>query len=114
MSGEEPRAEDVGGGGWAGLEALDEKLTSAPKQQPDERRRIGEIALRVFSTDEGRQLLDWMLSQTVRVSSVPDIGAEHMLMRPDMLSTYVLWNEAQKSFVLRLTMLMEAAKAPPA
>lgn len=113
MTQDEPRADDVAGGGWAGLEALDGRLRSAPSPVDDERRRMGELMLRVFGSPEGREVMGFMLDQTVRVASVPNIGAEAMLMRPDMLATYVLWNEAQKAFVLRLRMMMEAALRPP-
>lgn len=113
MSENEPLVEHVSGLGWAGLEGLDGKLKSAPSSNDTERRRAAELILRVFSSEEGREVLDWMLSQTVRVASVPNIGAENMLMRPDMLATYVLWNEAQKAFVLRMISMMELAKSPP-
>jgi hypothetical protein len=107
---EEPRAVDLVGEGWEGLDALDKKLANAPKASPSEIERLGGLALKVFSADEGHQVLEWMITSTLRRSSVPDIGAECMLMKPEDLASYVLWNEAQKSFVLRVIGLMEAGK----
>lgn len=106
---DEPRADDVAGGGWAGLDALDKKLANVPPQESEFQRLAG-VALALFSSDEGRQVLEWLISQTLRRASVPDIGAENILMKPEMLSTYVLWNEAQKALVLRLMGLIEAGK----
>lgn len=106
----EPRPEHIAGSGWAGLDELNQKFSSAPAPQEDELARLGGLALSVFSTDEGAQLLDWMLSQTMRRSSVPDVGVEQILMKPEALASFVLWNEAQKAFVLRLVALMEAGK----
>lgn len=107
---EEPRATDLVGEGWAGLDALDKKFANVPKNAPSDVERLGGLALKVFSTDEGREVLEWLISSTLRRASVPDIGAELMLMKTDELASYVLWNEAQKGLVLRLIGLMEAGK----
>jgi hypothetical protein len=107
---EEPRAGDLVGEGWAGLDALDKKFANAPKLEPSEFERLAGVAQSLFSSDQGRQVLEWMISSTLRRASVPDIGAELMLMKPEDLASYVMWNEAQKAFVLRLIGLMEAGK----
>lgn len=107
---EEPRAIDVVGEGWAGLDALDKKFANAAKTTPSERARLGGLALKALSTDEGREVLEWLIASTLRRASVPDIGAELMLIKPEELASYVLWNEAQKALVLRLIGLMEAGK----
>lgn len=106
---EEPQAEDLAGG-WEGLDALDKRLSKPAEPEPDEYRRMAQVALTVFSTDEGRQVLDWMLAQTVRRASVPNFDLEGLLVDPKQLVAYVLWAEAQKAFVLRLVALIEAGK----
>lgn len=107
---EEPRAIDVGGEGWASLDALDKKFANAPKATPSEQERLGSLALKALSTDAGREILEWLIASTLRRASVPDIGAELMLVKPEDLAAYVLWNEAQKALVLRLIGLMETGK----
>jgi hypothetical protein len=107
---EEPGVEDLAGGGWSALADLDKRIAAPPVPQEDEYRRMGQVALKVFSTDEGQQVLEWLLSQTFRRSSVPNLDLDGILVEPAKLASVVLWGEAQKAIVLRLVALIEAGK----
>lgn len=98
--------------GWAGLAALTERMSTPALVKRDQPRDDLLAAVNQFERSSfGQTVLEWMLDRTVRVASVPHVGAERLLQSPAELASLVIWNEARKALVLEFLTLINEAKS---
>lgn len=110
----EPRLSDMMGGGWDGLRAIEEAATGVRGGPDAPQDRLAEQALRAFSTDSGKAVLEHLLDRTVRRAPVPDLGHPGALgLTLEQVTAAVVWHQAQCALVRDLVALMEEGAREP-
>lgn len=99
--------------GWGFFAELDKSAEKKDEKHNDERARVAALMLQAFTSDAGVEVMAILERDVLNRPSMPDIGAELMLLDPGQFTMYCAWNEAQKALVRKIKKLIDEGKRPP-
>lgn len=100
-----------GGDGWDGLKAMDNATAGAGNEQGSRRRETALLFDQVFSTPQGRQVLEILREGTILRDMLPPQVAAQVPVTFENIAPYVTFRAGQNAVVRQIeTMLSIAAE----
>ncbi len=98
------------GGAWGDLTDLDGKIAAQQDEASKRRLQVADKVLALFETREGAEVLEYLLDRTLRLSTMPRLDREKLLISYDQLAPFATFREGQNSIVADLIDMIKAAQ----
>jgi len=99
--------------GWDGLEGVGPKMDAATRAMASKRRDIALAVARLFATDDGRVVLDWLRSETVGRDMVPIQVGHQEPITFEQMAPYVTMRHGQNQIVRMIEAAIAEGQAAP-